>query len=59
VEYDLKTPYRMDMGDDAIKDLILRATAEKPQGHNLKCSSQEDGGCASIQYKREMYRIGG
>ncbi len=59
VEYDLKTPYRMDMGDEAIREIILRAVAEKPRGHNLSCGARESDGCTSIQTKRGMYRIGG
>ncbi|MCU0822322.1 MAG: GTP 3',8-cyclase MoaA [Spirochaetes bacterium] len=58
-EYDLKTPYRMDMGDEAIKDIILRAASEKPKGHTLKCDLSDSDGCSSLQGKRGMYRIGG
>ena len=59
VEYDLKTPFRMDMGDEAVRDIIHRAVSEKPGGHNLKCAAQDSDGCASIQFKRGMNRIGG
>ncbi len=59
IEYDLKIPYRMDMGDDALKDIILKAVSEKPKKHNLDCSHRDDNGCSSITAKRGMYRIGG
>lgn len=58
-EYDLKTPYRMDMGDDALRDIILRAVSEKPEKHNLNCQRHSDDGCSSVFSKRGMYRIGG
>ncbi len=60
VEYDLKTPYRMDMGDDAIRDIIVKAVAEKPEAHRLDGYYGNDG-CSSIAYVkvRTMSKIGG
>ncbi len=60
VEYDLKTPYRMDMGDDAIRDIIVKAVAEKPEAHKLDGYYGNDG-CSSIAYVkvRTMSKIGG
>ena len=60
VEYDLKTPYRMDMGDDAIRDIIAKAVAEKPEAHKLDGYYGNDG-CSSIAYVkvRTMSKIGG
>lgn len=59
MEYDLKTPYRMDMGDDAIKEIILRAVHEKPEKHNLACRSGNPDGCSSLCPGRTMSGIGG
>ncbi len=59
IEYDLKTPYRMDMGDDVLKDIILKAVNEKPKKHNLDCPQQDESGCTSITSRRGMYGIGG
>ncbi len=57
-EYDLKTPYRMDMGDDALKKIIADAVREKPGEHHLECAGEEDG-CASLAARRQMSQIGG
>lgn len=59
MEYDLKTPYRMDMGDDALKEIILRAVQEKPEKHNLDCRSGNPDGCSSLCPGRTMSGIGG
>ncbi len=57
-EYDLKKAYRKDMGDEAIKDIILHAVAEKPKAHNVDCMSPDEG-CSSFISKRTMSKIGG
>jgi len=59
VEYDLKTPYRMDMGDEALKDIILTAINDKEEGHNLNCPEKNNWGCSSIKSSRFMSRMGG
>ncbi len=58
VEYDIKTPYRMDMGDDAIRNVILRAVSEKKREHAVDCSRDEEG-CGAIMAGRGMQKIGG
>lgn len=60
-EYDLKSPYRMDAGDDAIKAIILRAVAEKPGGHTITCDSETGQVCRSLAGApvRPMSKIGG
>jgi len=57
-EYDLKTQYRMDMGDENIERIILRAAAEKPKEHNLCCDKTGDS-CTSLISNRSMSKIGG
>lgn len=57
-EYDIKTPYRMDMGDDVIEKIILQSVSEKPKNHKLTQPQNSDG-CSSLSYKRAMSRIGG
>ncbi|MFH0976033.1 MAG: GTP 3',8-cyclase MoaA [Spirochaetota bacterium] len=57
-EYDLKSVYRMDMGDKALKDFILRAVSEKPKAHNMDCNSPDEG-CFSLVSRRRMSEIGG
>ena len=59
IEYDLKSPYRMDMGDEALKDIILKAVSEKPQRHNINCAADNSSGCKSITSGRGMSKIGG
>lgn len=59
LEYDLKTPYRMDMRDEDMKKIILRAVQEKPEKHNLDCRSGNPDGCSSICRGRTMSGIGG
>jgi GTP 3',8-cyclase len=57
-EYDLKSAFRMDAGDEAIKEIILRAVQEKPKAHNIECNSP-DFVCSSLISKRTMSKIGG
>jgi GTP 3',8-cyclase len=57
-EYDLKSAYRMDMGDEAIKEIILNAVHEKPRAHNIDCNTP-DFTCTSLITKRTMSKIGG
>jgi GTP 3',8-cyclase len=57
-EYDLKSAYRMDMGNEAIKGIILRAVHEKPKAHNIDCNAP-DFTCSSLISKRTMSKIGG
>lgn len=57
-EYDIKTPYRMDMGEDAIVKIIETAVREKPMEHGIDCSGEGDG-CVSLQKTRAMLKIGG
>jgi cyclic pyranopterin phosphate synthase len=57
-EYDLKSAYRMDMGDDALKEIILRAVGEKPKAHKIDCNTP-DFICSSLVSKRTMSKIGG
>lgn len=59
IEYDLKGPYRMDMGDEALKDIILKAVSEKPLRHDFDCAVDNNSGCASIVSGRSMSKIGG
>ncbi len=56
---DLKGPYRMDMGERYLEELILRAVSEKPMQHHLNCEDELPDGCASINFERRMSRIGG
>ncbi|HNV45569.1 MAG TPA: GTP 3',8-cyclase MoaA [Spirochaetota bacterium] len=60
-EYDLKGPYRMDMGDDALRTIIRRAVAEKPCAHTLVCDSNTGQVCRSLEGApvRPMSKIGG
>jgi GTP 3',8-cyclase len=57
-EYDLKSSFRMDMGDDAIEKIILKAVGEKPRAHTLECSNPDDI-CSSLNSTRTMSKIGG
>ncbi len=57
-EYDLKSAHRMDMGDEAIKEIILDAVHEKPKAHNIDCNAP-DFTCSSLVSKRTMSKIGG
>ncbi len=57
-EYDLKTPYRMDMGDDEIIRIINSAISEKKREHEISCAS-EDRGCGALNPARGMRMIGG
>lgn len=57
-EYDLKSLYRMDMGDDAIKNIILKAIKAKPLCHNLDGEHKIENNCSAIT-SRAMSRIGG
>ncbi len=57
-EYDLKSPFRMDMGDDALEKIILKAVGEKPRAHTLECSNPDDI-CSSLILNRTMSKIGG
>lgn len=58
LEYDIKTPHRMDMGDEAILKIIETAVREKPMEHGIECSGEGDG-CVSLQNTRAMLKIGG
>lgn len=58
-EYDLKTLYRQDMGDDVIKKTIFDAVNEKPLEHRINCTDYARRGCASILSIRTMSKIGG
>jgi GTP 3',8-cyclase len=57
-EYDLKSSFRMDMGDDVIEKIIQKAVGEKPKSHTLECSSPDDI-CSSLISSRAMSKIGG
>ncbi len=57
-EYDLKTPYRMDMGDEEIIRIIDRAISEKKREHEISCAT-EDRGCGALNPARGMRMIGG
>ena len=57
-EYDLKSAYRMDMGDEALKEIILQAVGEKPKSHTVDCNTP-DFICSSLVSKRTMSKIGG
>ncbi|TAL39188.1 MAG: GTP 3',8-cyclase MoaA [Spirochaetes bacterium] len=57
-EYDLKTPLRMGLGDDAIRGIIAEAVADKPREHTLECGGEGDG-CVSLAARRQMSQIGG
>lgn len=61
LEYDLKTPYRMEMGDEALREIIINAVNEKPRDHDFECTYQKARGCASItkNFSRTMSKIGG
>ena len=61
VEYDLKTPYRMDMGDEAIRDIIVKAIKEKPEKHVFDRHYKSNQSCSAISdlSKRTMSKIGG
>ncbi|MBN2041449.1 MAG: GTP 3',8-cyclase MoaA [Spirochaetes bacterium] len=58
-EYDLKTPYRMDMGDEAVEKIIKQAVLEKPKKHNFECDIYSGNVCSSITKNRTMSKIGG
>ncbi len=58
-EYDLKTPYRQDMGEEALKRIILHAVNEKPLEHGIDCVEYGSRGCASVLSIRTMSKIGG
>lgn len=56
--YDIKSPYRMDTGDDALRRIILQGVAEKPKEHALDCL-EDNQGCCSLENRIYMSRIGG
>ena len=56
---DLKGPYRMDMGDSYLEELILRAVSRKPMQHQCGPEAQFPDGCASLVFERRMSSIGG
>jgi len=59
-EYDLKSPYRADMGDETLKRIILKAVSEKPKQHTLDSSRNVTYGCSSLGFERiSMNKIGG
>ena len=57
-EYDLKSAYRMDMGDGVLKEIILKAVGEKPKSHKVDCNTP-DFVCTALVSKRTMSKIGG
>lgn len=57
-EYDLKTPYRMDMGEEAISKIILQAVTEKPESHKYEPGMSNEG-CTALDSSRGMSKIGG
>lgn len=61
LEYDIKSLYRMDMGDDALREVIINAVNEKPRDHDFECTYQKSRGCSSLAQKlsRTMSKIGG
>jgi cyclic pyranopterin phosphate synthase len=58
-EYDLKTPHRQDMGDEALREIIIGAVSEKPKEHRIDCVEYGSQGCASLLSIRSMSKIGG
>lgn len=58
-EYDLKSLYRQDMGDDKLKEAIRTAVNEKPREHKVECAEYGSQGCAAILSIRSMSKIGG
>ena len=58
-EYDLKSPYRQDMGDEVMKKIIFGAVNEKPLEHGIDCVEYCSQGCASLLSIRTMSKIGG
>ncbi len=58
-EYDLKSLYRQDMGDENLKSAILDAVHEKPLEHWVDCAMHANRGCAAIFSIRTMSKIGG
>lgn len=58
MEFDLKGPYRMDMGDETLRSLILEAARQKPREHQLSCEDPGDG-CTALCSSGAMSRIGG
>lgn len=58
-EYDIKSLYRKDMGDDRLKELIRAAVNEKPREHTVECEGYGSQGCAAILSIRSMSKIGG
>jgi cyclic pyranopterin phosphate synthase len=59
-EYDLKSPYRADVGDESLTRIILKAVREKPKQHTLDSSCNVTHGCSSLEFERiSMNRIGG
>jgi GTP 3',8-cyclase len=57
-EYDLKSAFRMNMGDEAVEKIIRKAIGEKPKAHSLECSNPDDI-CSSLNSTRNMSKIGG
>jgi GTP 3',8-cyclase len=57
-EYDLKSLYRMDMGDDALRNMILKAIKAKQFCHNFDGDHKIENTCSAIT-SRAMSRIGG
>ena len=58
-EFDSKTPYRMDMGGEAVVKIIRQAVAQKPEKHNFDCNFFSGNTCSSITTGRAMSKIGG
>ena len=57
-EYNLKDCMRSGSGEEEVRGLIMKALAEKGDGHHLDYTSQ-DGGCAPLANSRTMSKIGG
>lgn len=58
-EYDLKSLYRQDTGDNRLKEAIRAAVNEKPREHSVDCTEYSSQGCAAILSIRSMSKIGG
>jgi len=58
-EYDLKTPFRMDSGEQVIRDLIYDAVKNKQKEHGMSCYTDTNRECSAITSSRNMSKIGG
>jgi cyclic pyranopterin phosphate synthase len=57
-DHDLKRLLREGADDDGVRAEIVRAVAEKGEGHSLDCD-HDDGGCSVRPRSRFMSKIGG